>query len=123
MADITPVEVRTPFDGSGVRLWKWPGMVLNDVGLGVPCPHYSDKTAQAVGTFGVAGAVTIEGSLNPDAGDDDWEALDDPVGTEISLGDEIPASIMQNTYLVRPNIAAGDGDTLLDVYLLIATSR
>lgn len=78
----------------------------------------SDKTVQVTGTFGAGGSVQIEGSNDGGA---TWHVLNDPQGTALVFTAAKTEAILENTQLIRPNVTAGDGTTLLNV-LLIETS-
>ena len=121
MSVVSAQEIHTPFWGSGARLWLWEGMVKDDTGEPVPCPHYADKSVMVTGANGTGGKVTIQGSNDPEASD--WFTLNDPFGDALTPADGEGGALAENTYLVRPNVAAGDGDTLFDVYLLVVSGR
>ncbi len=91
----------------------WEGMTNGDTGAPVNLPRYPDKTVQVVGTFGTGGDVDLDGS--PD--NTTWGALSDLQGDVISIGDNIPVLIAENTEWIRPEVA-GDATTDLDVTII-----
>ena len=115
--------IRTPWDASGVILVKWEGLTkaTDDTGEPFICPHFADKSVQLSGTLGAAGACTIEGSNMKDS--PTYATLSDPQGNTLVLTTLKIEQVLENVYLVRPSITAGDATTDLDVYLLVHTSR
>jgi len=115
--------IRTPWDASGVILVKWEGLTkaTDDTGEPFICPHFADKSVQLIGTLGAAGACTIEGSNMKDS--PTYATLSDPQGNALVLTTLKIEQVLENVYLVRPSITAGDATTDLDVYLLVHTSR
>jgi hypothetical protein len=123
MAERSYEVIENPWGASGITLVKWEGLTkaTDDTGEPYICPHYADKSVQLIGTLGVAGACTIQGSNMKDS--PTYATLNDPQGNALvmtALGIE---TLLENTYLVRPAITAGDGNTDLDVYLLIFSAR
>lgn len=115
--------IRTPWDASGVILVKWEGLTkaTDDTGEPFICPHFADKSVQLIGTLGAAGACTIEGSNMKDS--PTYATLSDPQGNALVLTTLKIEQVLENVYLVRPSITAGDATTDLDVYLLVHTTR
>jgi len=115
--------IRTPWDASGMILVKWEGLTkaTDDTGEPFICPHFADKSVQLIGTLGAAGACTIEGSNMKDS--PTYATLSDPQGNALVLTTLKIEQVLENVYLVRPSITAGDATTDLDVYLLVHTSR
>jgi hypothetical protein len=113
------VEVTLPvqFRGVGIQIFKWEGMVNGDTGTPLNVPIYSDKTVHVFGTFGAAGEVLIQGTLETIAAPTSWVTLDDIFGTTLSILIAKAKTIEQNVYYIRPNVTAGDGTTDLDVYI------
>lgn len=121
MSEKSYTIIRTPLDGNGVQLVKWGSLVNGDTGQPFPCPHLADETVQVVGTFGVGGNCRIEGSNMLES--QIYSPLNDSQGNALDYTSEKVEQILENAYWVRPNIAAGDGTTLLDVYMLVHTTR
>lgn len=121
MAERSFTIIRTPLDGSGIILIKWEGLQNGDTGSPLPCPHYADETVHVVGIFGVGGNCRIQGSNVFES--PSYSTLKDPQGNDLDFTSEGLEQILENSYWVRPNITAGDGTTLLDVYMLIHTTR
>lgn len=116
MATIACVEIQFSAQ-SWVRLFKWTGMANGDVGQPLYIPRHADKSVQVKGTFGAGGNCRIEGS-NMDASFV-WASLNDPQGSALDITMAKLKAVLENTYVIRPNITAGDGTTSLDVYLLV----
>ena len=121
MAEKSFTIINNPFDASGIQLIKWGDLADGDTGRPFPCPHLPDKTLQVVGTFGVGGNCRIEGSNMFES--QIYATLNDPQGNALDFTAAKIEQILENTYWIRPNITAGDVNTLLDVYMLIHTSR
>jgi len=49
-----------------------------------------------------------------------YATLNDPQGNPLSIGSEKIGSVLENVTAIRPRVSAGDGTTLLDVYLLMS---
>ena len=121
---VIPYEIiKNPWGASGITLVKWEGLTktTDDTGQPYICPHYADKSIQLIGTLGTAGACTIQGSNMKDT--PTYATLNDPSSAALVMDALAIEAILENTYLVRPAITAGDGDTDLDVYMLIFSAR
>lgn len=99
-------------DGQGKIVWS--GLLNGDTGAPARMARYADKTVMITGTFGVGGAVQIQGSA--DAGTT-WGRLRDPQGTLISVTDIDGVVLAENPEIIRPEVTAGDGTTDLVVTL------
>ncbi len=107
LADADDVQTRTLF---------WQGLTddSNDVGAAADLKNHADRSIQLIGTLGVAGACTIEGSND---GGTTWATLNDPQGDAMVLTALGIYQIQEYSKEVRPRITAGDSNTDLDVYL------
>lgn len=119
MAVIIPTKVDTLVDKveqalSPVQLWKWEGITEADTCEPVKLEPFSDKSVQIAGTVD---GISIEGSLVPDAGDDDYEILDEPNGDPITVSAGAIKSILPNVWFVRPKQPTGTGNDIT-VYLM-----
>ena len=112
------VEVFTGI--GGLKLYKWEGLLNGDTGTPVQLPNFSDKSLQAIGTFGAGGTVTIQGSNDQGT---TFGALHRFDATDLTLTDSEPGAPVENTLQIRPNVTAGDGTTSLAVWLLAHTTR
>ena len=115
--------IENPWGASGITLVKWEGLTKTTDDTGEPyiCPHYADKSVQLIGTLGVAGECTIQGSNMKDT--PTYATLNDPSSAALVMTALAIEAILENTYLVRPAITAGDASTDLDVYMLIFSAR
>jgi len=109
--------VKTVDPDTGVAVYQWPGMVLNDTGEPISIPHYADRSVQVKGTFGVAGKCTIQGS-NDISGTPVYATLNDPQGNVLEITAAKIEQVLEMAFLMRPSIVAGDGTTALDVTML-----
>lgn len=96
----------------------WETLTNGDTGRPLLCPHFADKSVQVTGTFGSGGTVILEGSNDGT----NWETLNDPQGTAISLTVAGMYQVLENTKMVRPSVTAGDGATDLDVTMIVSTT-
>ena len=120
MATITPVRISTPYEGSGVDIWKWTGLTENDTASPVICGPYPDKSVQLEGAFG--GNLLIEGSINPDQAAAAYRTLNDPQGNPLSgISAAKMETVLEHCYLIRPSAGAGVGAT--DVWLFLSNVK
>jgi len=115
--------IENPWGASGITLVKWEGLTKTTDDTGEPyiCPHYADKSVQLIGTLGVGGVCTMQGSNMKDS--PTYATLNDAQGNAMTMDALKIEQILENSYLVRPAITAGDGTTDLDVYMLIFSAR
>ncbi|GAH57797.1 unnamed protein product [marine sediment metagenome] len=123
MAERAYQVIENPWSASGIILIKWEGLTKATDDTGVPyiCPHYADKSVQLIGELGVGGVCTIEGSNMKDSSL--YATLNDPQGNILTMSTLKIETILENIYLIRPKITAGDALTDLDVYMLIFSAR
>jgi len=95
----------------GRVLVTWTPLLVNDTGGPVDIADFPDRTFQLVGTFGVGGSVTLEGS---NAGVT-YAALTDPQGNAITKTAASIETVTEAPRYIRPNATAGDGTTSLTV--------
>lgn len=120
MADISPILHATSYDVS-VSVWTWENVTENDTCLPVAVPHKADKTIMVDEsgdlTYGTSGAVTIEGSLDPEGGI--FLTLTDPNNSTLVLTASTRnlRTVLENVYLLRPRVTAGTG-VELDIWLM-----
>jgi hypothetical protein len=115
-----PAQIIDNEDGTGEV--RWIGLENEDDGAPVALGRYVDKAVQVVGTFGVGGEVTMEGSNDPDIADPAWAPLVDVSGEPIEItGDNDLRQIQQNPRLIRPDVTGGDVTTDVDVIVFFAT--
>jgi hypothetical protein len=110
------IEIQTE-DYPEIRMFKWVSMQNGDTGTPIHLPIYSDKSVQVLGVFGAAGNCRIEGS-NMDSSSS-YTVLNDPQGNVLDITSTKIKVILENTYLIRPNITGGDATTNLDIYLIM----
>ena len=99
-----------------VKVITWLGLLQSssDTGAPVSMAENADKSIQVVGDFGVAGAITLQGSHD---GGVTYSVLHDPQGVDLVILDSEFRLIAENPLLIRPFASAGDGDTDLDVVI------
>lgn len=124
------MAVRTPsieFKVGGTIRVVWSGLLNGDTGRPVEAPDHTFKEVQAKGTFGAAGNVAIEGSLDEgtedgaldDGTDRTWAVLNDVQGNALNATAAKIERIQESTATVRPNVTAGDGTTNLTVTMIL----
>jgi hypothetical protein len=101
----------------GVYIVQWTGLLNGDTGVPFPCPGYNDKSVQVSGTFGSGGNCKIEGANDPAT--PVYALLNDSMGVALNVGAAKIAQVLENPYVIRPNISAGDGTTSLTVTAVI----
>jgi len=105
-------------DKVNYKVVKWAGLANGDVGQAVEMPGYIVKSFQVKGTFGSGGKVAIEGSIDPTPA---WRTLNDRYGVPAEFTEAGIKEIGEATPLIRPNVAAGDGNTDLTVYAFLVS--
>lgn len=92
----------------------WSGLANGDVGDDQDFSRFTTVTFQALGTFGVGGSVSIEGSndggttravVNDSRGEGNALTF---TGADVRKANERPLTL-------RPNVTAGDGTTALTI--------
>lgn len=97
-----------------LALYAWPAMANGDTGAPVPYSKFADRSVQVSGTFGVGGAVTIEGTNDGT----NWATLTDLRGTPLVITAASIVMVAEITLQIRARVTAGDGTTSLDVVLM-----
>lgn len=90
-------------------LVTWGTLANGDTGAPVDLPAHPDRTVHILGTFGVGGSVTLEGS---NAGVT-YTALTDASSTAITKTAAAIETVLEVPKYTRPNVTAGDGTTAL----------
>ena len=78
------------------------------------CPNFADKTVHIKGNFSGPATIVIEGSNDGVT----WITLTDPGGAALSFTSEDLKVILENPQELRPRVAAGDGSTDIDVFIV-----
>jgi hypothetical protein len=102
----------------GRVVYSWAGLLQSssDVGSAAGIQGKAvEYVVSAVGTFGAAGSVALQGSNDGGA---TWFAMDDAGGTVIAMTTNKIWRISHMPLLVRPAVTAGDGTTNLAVSLV-----
>lgn len=110
---------RQTWIGKRVARIEWGPMLTTDVGVPESPQGLSDRSVQVTGTFGAGGTVNIQGSND---GGINWFNLKDPSNTVIAIAAAGGAEILENTQMIRPSVAGGDGTTSLTVSLVCAST-
>lgn len=105
-------EVMVP-SGDGTILVKWLALANGDQGRAVSPSAWYDRSVQVVGTLGVGGSVTIQGTNNGTV----WVTLTDPLGNALTFTAAGLKQISELSHQLRPVVTAGDGTTAIDVWL------
>lgn len=97
----------------GVPVVIWSGLLNGDDGSPIQLSAFSEKTWQAVGTFGASGTVTIEGSNDGT----NWANISTRQGTTpLTLTSTTQINTSQDRPVwIRPRVTAGDGTTNVTV--------
>jgi hypothetical protein len=113
MANKAYTEIKDSFARNCV-VFIWEGLTDGDVGEPILLPGFADKTVQVKGNFGTGASVTIEGS-NDVMGSPTYAALADAQGNVLSITIAKIEVILENPYLIRPNVSGGGGSVNLTV--------
>lgn len=95
----------------------WEGLLNGDVGSSEQYGHFADRSVQVTGTFGAGGSVSLKGSND---GGTTWVVLTDPQGNALTFTAAGLEAISEMTFMVRPEVTAGDGTTSLKVDVFAA---
>lgn len=93
----------------------WADMPNSEDGSPIELGNFADRSVQVVGTFGVAGNVRIEGSINGA----DYAPLTDPQGNALDFTSPKIEAISELVRYVRPRVTAGDGTTSITVSMFL----
>lgn len=115
MAVIAPTvtEVSDKGDGSAFRV-VWTPVTEADSCAAVRYPGHSDKSIQAIGTFG-SGSVALHGSND---GGTTYAALNAPSGSAIALTTASIKAVLENTEYIKPVITGGTAQSLTIAMLI-----
>lgn len=110
------VKVTSLDQRAGVVSKTWAGLLNTDDGQGVEAASLASISVQVVGTFGVGGEVTWEGSND---GGTTWVALrfQDAQSLAAKATDSTIIAVAERPLLIRPRVTAGDGTTSLTAIL------
>jgi hypothetical protein len=105
--------------GRDFSTFTWSGLGATDLGVGVQCFRYLDKTLQsyisgAGGQFGTS-SLFIEGSNDSTDGQNgSWIYVHDPQGNDIQLSVTSGAIevLLENPRYVRPRVGTGTGSLI-----------
>lgn len=94
-------------------LLTWSGLTFTTLDTGAPVQwvDFADRCVQVIGTFGVGGSVTLEGSNTTS----NFLPLSDPQGNALTLTAARIEQVLELPRYVRPRVTAGDGTTNLEV--------
>lgn len=110
----TAAEDTSSDDGS-IQNYTWsPLTTANADGAPIGAVAFADRSVQVVGTFGVAGSVSIQGSNDGT----NWAVLNNAQGTPATFTAAGIKQIVELTSHMRPFVTAGDGTTSLSVILV-----
>lgn len=112
MATTNGAQVSDP-DSRTLR-FKWLAIPNGNQGSAAALNVYHDRTVQVLGTFGVGGSVSIQGSND---GGTTWVILNDPLGNALTFTAAGLKPISALPHKIRPSVTAGDGTTAIDVWL------
>lgn len=108
------IVVDSIWSGRRFMVVQWATMGNGDVGTPIELPMHADRAVQVVGTFGVGGTCTIEGTLDGT----NYAVLNDPQGNALAITAAKIEQILETTLKIRPSVA-GDGTTSLTVTMLL----
>lgn len=100
-------------DSTIVR-FDYVGMQAGDEGEPITLPTFADRTVQVDGAFGVGGKATIVGSIIPTK----FVVLTDPQANPLEFTTAKIETVTEMVSQIKP-VVVGDGDTLLDISILM----
>jgi hypothetical protein len=103
-------------DGSTLQA-IWTPVTEADSCAAISYPECSDKSIQAIGTFG-GSSVALNGSNYGTT----YAALRDPGGTTIALSSAGIKAVLENTTAIQPSITGGTNQSLTIAMLLHLTN-
>ena len=120
MATIAPSIQNISDEGIGnasSRVITWADLTQadSDLGAAVSTVAFPDRAVQVAGTFGVGGAVVIEGSIDGS----NYAPLTDPQGNALSFTAAKIEAISELVRFIRPRVTGGDPSTSLTVSLIV----
>lgn len=116
MATRTPAQAYT--NGENI-IYRVSGLLNGDDSLSIQDSETGDRTVQVTGTFGLAGTIILEGSLDPAQTPTDWFQLKDSSSTLISFTAAGIRSVLENVPHMRFRVTGGDGTTSLVATLAV----
>lgn len=117
MATIQPAVVNIV---GGVTRYTYTPMTQtgSDVSVVLDGPDFRHKEVQVLGTFGAAGNVAIEGSLD---GGTTWAVVNDVQGNLLNVTTAKIEKIQETCAALRARVTAGDGTTSLTVVFVFVS--
>lgn len=109
---LTITRVPSAYNRAWVVSWN---LSNSEAGDPFENPGSSDRSVQVGGTFGVGGAVVLEGSNDGT----NYRTLTDPQGNALSFTSAGLEAISEVTRYVRGRVTAGDGTTAITVHLCV----
>lgn len=103
----------------GNFLVSWEGIAQGDTADEALLPEYTVRSIHVLGTFTGASAIALAGSNDPDLSNDNFVTLKDQVDDALSFSSAGLRRVEDNPYRIKPVLSDGDGDTDLDVHLLV----
>ena len=107
-------------DVRGALIITWAGLGNGDTGSPYKAPNYPDKCVQVTSVFGVGGTIQIEGT-NDTGGSPVYNVLKAPDSNTLGFPAAAIEQILENSFLIRPRVTAGDGSTSLVVKMVATT--
>jgi hypothetical protein len=114
---VRPLAFTTHHAGAYTKL-QWASLDQDDSGAPAQIPEFANKTVQVLGTFGVGGSVTLQGSND---GGTTWFTLTDPQGNPLTFTAAGGEYVAETPEKIRPLVTAGDGTT--DLTVIVVASR
>lgn len=118
---MTIASSQTNLPDGRMSKWKWTGIgstvVGSSIGDWVGFSDFADRTVLTTGTFGSAGALTWQGSINGNTSDAVPFTLHDPGGTALTSTAAVGHTVLEAAEYIRPILSAGSSTILIDAYL------
>lgn len=112
-----PISTQQDFMDGSIVVWG-PLTTANADGQPTRFLGTGDRCIQVSGTFGLAGTVIVEGSIDGQ----NWFQLRDPLSNFLSFSSAGLKAILEAVPFVRPRVLSGDGTTSLTAHLCVRRS-
>jgi hypothetical protein len=118
MATRVPTITQGEVDNS-LTYVTWSGLLNGDDGTAVRGAEWADRSIHFLGTFGVGGSISLEGTN--EATPTNWIVLTDPQGNAITKTAPGIEQVLEVTRWIRVRVTAGDGTT--DITAIVLARR
>jgi len=113
MATITGLRTSSLNSDGSAAIVTWAAVTNGSDGTFADLGDFADKAVQVIGTLGVGGSISVQGSNDGT----NFVTLTKPGGTAATFTALGVCAIVENTRYIKPIVTAGDGTTSLTAIL------